>query len=58
MAANHGGTIQLATTFTDTNLTDIIVVAKVTDGDKTTQISNPVKLQLRLGEIIHPSLTL
>lgn len=58
MVANHGGTIQLATTFTDTNLTDIIVVAKVTNGDKTTQISNPVKLQLRLGEIIHPSLTL
>jgi hypothetical protein len=55
IVANRDGTIQLATTLTDPNLTDIIVAAKFTDGEKMTQISNPVKLQLRLGEIIHPS---
>ncbi|MGA7370892.1 MAG: hypothetical protein WBX01_17355 [Nitrososphaeraceae archaeon] len=55
IVANRDGTIQLATTLTDPDLTDIIVAAKFTDGKKMTQISNPVKLQLRLGEIIHTS---
>lgn len=52
--ANRDGTIQLATTFTDTNLTDIIAVAKFTDIEKTIQMSNLVKVRLQLGEIIHP----
>lgn len=55
IVANQSGTIQLATTFTDGNLTDVVAEAKFTDADKTIQISNAVEIRLKLGEVLRPS---
>lgn len=49
--------MQVATTFANSNLTDVIAIAKFTDAEKAIPISNPIELRLRLGEILNLSPT-
>lgn len=48
--ANDTGTIQLATTFTDKTLLDVIAIITFTDDSKLVPISDPIQLLLRFGE--------
>jgi hypothetical protein len=48
--ANDTGTIQLATTFTDKTLSDVIAVITFTDDSKLVPISDPIHLLLRFSE--------
>jgi hypothetical protein len=48
--ANETGTIQLATTFTDNTLTNVIAIITLTDGSKVIPVSDSVHLMLRFGE--------
>jgi hypothetical protein len=48
--ANDTGTIQLATTFTDRTLTDVIAIITFTDDSKLVPISDSIQLLLRFGE--------
>lgn len=48
--ANETGTIQLATTFTDKTLTDVIAIITFTDDSKLVPISDSIQLLLRFGE--------
>jgi hypothetical protein len=49
--ANNSGTIQLATTFTDEDINNVMVVSTITEPDKVASISNPVTLNLNLGQV-------
>lgn len=48
--ANDTGTIQLATTFTDKTLSDVIAVITFTDDSKLVPISDPIHLLLKFSE--------
>lgn len=48
--ANETGTIQLATTFTDDTLADVIAIITFTDDSKLVPISDPIHLLLRFGK--------
>ena len=48
--ANDTGRIQLATTFTDRALTDVIAIITFTDDSKLVPISDSIQLLLRFGE--------
>lgn len=48
--ANDSGTIQLATTFADKTLIDVIAIITFTDDSKLVPISDPIHLLLRFGE--------
>jgi hypothetical protein len=50
--ANNSGTIQLATTFTDYDINDVTVVSNITEPDKLVSISNPLTLNLKLGQVV------
>ena len=50
--ANNSGTIQLATTFIDEDINNVMVVSTITEPDKLVSISNPVTLDLNLGQVI------
>ena len=48
---NPEGSIQLATTFDDPSLQNVIVRALLTDGQKILPLSEPIEARLGLGEI-------
>lgn len=50
---NQTGSIQLATTLSgEVTFTNVTAVAEFTDPEKVTKISNPVEINLKLGQII------
>jgi hypothetical protein len=52
IVANQSGSIQLATTLTNPDLNNVTAEAEFTDPEKLIEISNPVKVHLKLGQII------
>lgn len=52
LIANQSGRIQLATTFIDENINNVIAVATFTELGKLVSISNPVTVNLKLGQVI------
>jgi hypothetical protein len=50
--ANQSGTVQLATTFTDEKINNIIATTTFTGPGKLVSISNPVTVDLTLGQVI------
>ena len=52
MVANNSGTLQLATTFTDEGIDNVNVIAVVTDSDKLVSVSNPISVNLGLGQVV------
>jgi hypothetical protein len=52
MLANNSGTLQLATTFTEEGIDNVNVVAVVTDSDKLVSVSNPISVNLGLGQVV------
>jgi hypothetical protein len=49
---NQSGSIQLATTLTDEDITNVTAVAEFTDPQKVIPISNPIEINLKLNQII------
>ncbi len=52
LIANKSGTIQLATTFLDEKIKDVTATTTITGPGKLVSISNPVTVNLRVGQII------
>jgi hypothetical protein len=50
--ANQSGSIQFATTLTDESIEAVKAEAAITDPNGTSPISNPVSVNLTLGQII------
>lgn len=48
--ANASGTVQLATTFPDNSVTDVISLITFTDAEKEMALSDPLTLTLKLGQ--------
>lgn len=53
--ANESGTVQLATTFPDSALTNLVSLITFTDAQKEIAISDPITLTLELGQSSPPS---
>jgi hypothetical protein len=52
LIANKSGTIQLATTFLDKNIKEVTATTTITGPGKLVSISNPVTVNLSLGQVI------
>jgi len=52
IVANQSGTVQLATTFTNEKINNIIATTTFTGPGKLVSISNPVTVDLTLGQVI------
>lgn len=52
LMANQSGEVELATTFTDENINEVVATATFTDEGKLVSISNPITVNLNLGQII------
>jgi len=50
--ANHSGVVQLATTFADEKIQNIIATATFTGPGKLVSISDPVTIDLNLGQVV------
>jgi hypothetical protein len=53
--ANASGTVQLATTFPDNSVTDVISLITFTDAEKEMALSDPLTLTLKLGQSLPTS---
>jgi hypothetical protein len=49
---NNSGTIQLATTFAEEDINNVTAVSTITEPDKLLSISNPLTVDLKLGQVI------
>jgi hypothetical protein len=52
--ANNSGSVTLATTFLDENISEVNVFTTFTQPDKVVSISNPVTASLTLGQVLEP----
>ena len=52
--ANNSGSVTLASTFLDENISEVNVFTTFTQPDKVVSISNPVTVSLTLGQVIEP----
>jgi hypothetical protein len=52
--ANNSGSVTLATTFLDENISEVNVFTTFTQPDKVVSISNPVTTSLILGQVVEP----
>lgn len=52
MIANSSGSLQLATTFTNEEIDNVIVTATITGPEKSVSMSNPLTVNLNLGQIV------